>query len=470
MFNDVIIPLKSASPPTPFPLGALPTNVRHFVEYMAKAIQVHSDMPAALALSVLSACVQGKAKIAVTPEWSEELNLYTAVIAEPGERKSAVFAALTTPVQEFVDTYNQLHAAEIAAYKNKLNKLEAQKSDLISKGGNDDDIEKLQLQILELEAAPKTPLRLIATDCTPEATAAVMAANNGKIAILSDEGVFDVMAGLYTNGRTNINIYLNSYDGQTISIDRKSSGSLVLERPLITFGVCCQPSVITDFVADKRFFGKGLAQRFLFCQPPSLCGKRTLINLPVEQNTKDEYAALINKLLSLPDSSEKITLSEEAFSAFSDFFNEIEAKIGSEGKYSDTRSFLNKLLGKTARISGLLHLCDNNISAPLNKDTMQNAIAIARYFIAQNELLMNENADITAAEYVVERIIKTAKKDGQDTYRARDLKRFCQKYKSKELDEILLLLEEHKYVQFIPDAGKQDRSCGKYIINQNILA
>lgn len=220
MFSDVIIPLKCASPPAPFPLNALPTNLRNFVEYTAKAIQVHSDMPAALALSVLSACVQGKAKIAVTPEWSEELNLYTAVIAEPGERKSAVFAALTTPVQEFVDNYNQLHAAEIAAYKNKLNKLEAKKSDLINKGGNDDDIEKLQLEILELEAAPKTPLRLIATDCTPEATAAVMAANNGKIAILSDEGVFDVMAGLYTNGRTNINIYLNSYDGQTSRVRR----------------------------------------------------------------------------------------------------------------------------------------------------------------------------------------------------------------------------------------------------------
>lgn len=101
---------------------------------------------------------------------------------------------------------------------------------------------------------------------------------------------------------------------------------------------------------------------------------------------------------------------------------------------------------------------------------MRNAISIARFFIAQNEVLMNENSDITAAEYVVERIIKTSKKDGQDTYRARDLKRFCQKYKSKELDEILLLLEEHKYVRFIPDAGKQDRSCGNYIINQNILA
>lgn len=470
MFNEAIIPLKNTSPTPPFPLNSLPNNVRHFVEYTARAIQVHSDMPAALALSVLSACVQGKAKIAVTPEWSEELNLYTAVIAEPGERNSAVFAALTAPVQEYVEAYNQLHAAEIAAYKNRLNKLEAQKTDLINKGGSDEKIEQLQSEILELQAVPQTPLRVIATDCTPEATAAVMAANNGKIAILSDEGVFDVMAGLYTNGRANINIYLNSYDGQTISIDRKSSGSMVLERPLITFGVCCQPSVITEFVADKRFWGKGLAQRFLFCQPPSLCGKRTLCNLPVEQSTKDEYSALINRLLSLPDSSEKIALSEEAFSVFSDFFNEIETKIGSEGKYSDTRSFLNKLLGKTARICGLLHLCDNNINAPLNETTMQNAISIARYFIAQNELLMNENADITAAEYVVERIIKTSKKDGQDAYRARDLKRFCQKYRSKELDEILLLLEEHKYVRFIPDAGKQDRSCGKYIINQNILA
>lgn len=145
MYSETIIPLKTTSSPMPFPLDALPDNVRNFVEYTSKAIQVHSDMPAALALSVLSACVQGKAKIAVTPEWSEELNLYTAIIAEPGERKSAVFAALTTPMQEFVDNYSQLHAAEIAAYKNKLNKLEAQKSDLINKGDNDDDIEKLQL-------------------------------------------------------------------------------------------------------------------------------------------------------------------------------------------------------------------------------------------------------------------------------------------------------------------------------------
>lgn len=155
MFNEAIIPLKNTSPPPPFPLNSLPNNVRHFVEYTARAIQVHSDMPAALALSVLSACVQGKAKIAVTPEWSEELNLYTAVIAEPGERKSAVFAALTAPVQEYVEAYNQLHAAEIAAYKNRLNKLEAQKSDLINKGGSDEKIEQLQSEILELQAVPQ---------------------------------------------------------------------------------------------------------------------------------------------------------------------------------------------------------------------------------------------------------------------------------------------------------------------------
>lgn len=469
MFNEALIPFKTTQPPSPFPLNALPDTVRSFVEYTAKAIQVHSDMPAALALSVLSTCVQGKAKIAATPEWCEELNLYTAVVAEPGERKSAVFAALTAPVQDYVEQYNQLHAAEIATYKNKLSKLEAQKNDLIHKGGKDEDIEKIQLEILDLEANPKTPLRLIATDCTPEATAAVMAANNGRIAILSDEGVFDVMAGLYTNGRANINIYLNSYDGQSISIDRKSSGSLLLQRPLITFGVCCQPSVITEFVADKRFFGKGLAQRFLFCQPPSLCGYRTLCNLPIEQSVKDEYSALINRLLSLPDSSENITLSDEAFEAFSSFFNEIEIKIGSEGKYSDTRTFLNKLLGKTVRISGLLHLCENDICTPLGINTMQNAIEIARYFITQNELLMSDNADTAAAEYVIERITKTAKKDGKSTYRARDLKRFCQKYKSKELDEILTLLEEHKYVRFVSDPGKQDRSCGVYHINQQLL-
>lgn len=131
-FLDPPTPFKTAEEPVPFPIEALPTVLQNYVNQISTALQVHPDMPSALSLAVLAACVQGKTKISITPEWQEELSLYTAVITEPGERKSAVFSALTAPIYSYVDNYNLTHATEIAAYQNKVKRLEVQKNKLIS--------------------------------------------------------------------------------------------------------------------------------------------------------------------------------------------------------------------------------------------------------------------------------------------------------------------------------------------------
>lgn len=470
-FLEPPIPISPPAKPYPFPLEALPDNIRNFVESVAKSTQVHEDMPAVISMSSLSACAQGKAQIRIIPEWTEELNLYYVVVAEPGERKSAVFSALTAPVQNFEMEYNKIHAAEFAAYRNKLNKLEAKKSSLISSDKDcENEISQIQAELLALTEKPMSELRLITTDCTAEAITAIMHANNDKIAVLSDEGVFDVMAGLYSNGRANINIYLNSYDGKTISIDRKSSGNLLIRRPLITFGICCQPSVINDFIADKRFIGKGLAQRFLYSKPPSLCGSRRLYTSPIDINIRNSYYSVINKILSLPDSTDCISISEEALSEFNTYFNEIENLIGTLGSYDVNRTFLSKLLGKTARICGLLHLCNHEINEPVSKTTMQSAISIARYFQTQNDLIFNTSEEYSISEYVIDRITATSRKNGTTSFRARDIKRFCQKYRTNQLDEALLILEEHNYLHFTPDNLKNpDRRQGIYDINPYIL-
>lgn len=281
-------PLQTDKQPAEFPIHALPENIGEYVTQVAKAVQVHHDMTAVPSLAVLASCAQGKARIQLTPEWTEELNLYIAVVAEPGQRKSKIFSTLTKPVTDYVNTYNAENAADIYAYRNKLARLISHKNSLINSNASDEDIANVQAEISELMAHPKSEMRLIASDCTSEALASVMSSNNDKIAILTDEGVFEVMAGLYNNGKANINIYLNSYDGQAISIDRKSSGSLILKRPLISFGVCCQPSVIGDFISDKSFIGKGLVQRFMFCQPPSLTGTRKLCTTPIDEKRSSD--------------------------------------------------------------------------------------------------------------------------------------------------------------------------------------
>lgn len=464
-FLEPPIPLKTTAEPVPFPTEAFPTVLQNYIRQISTALQVHTDMPSALSLSVLAACVQGKTKISVTPEWQEELSLYTAVIAEPGERKSAVFSALTTPIYSYVDNYNLTHAAEIAAYQNKVKRLEAQKNKFISDNADEEQINEVQEELSSLLSNPVVPLRLIAADCTPEALAVIMSRNNDKISILSDEGVFDVMSGLYTSGRSNINIYLNAYDGQSISI-----GSLLLQRPLITFGICCQPSVISDFIGDRRFIGKGLAQRFLFSRPPSMLGKRVLQYAPVEPSIRNDYTELINRLLEMQNTNDVIKMSPEAFEVFSTFYDEIEVKLGQQGKYSVSRTFLSKLSGKTARICGLLHLCGHTVNAPVSAETVASAIKIARYFIEQNEVIFSTDSDLAVAEYAADRIITNAKKNNCDSFRARDIKRFCQKYKAKQLDEALTILCEHNYIQFTPDDKKYpNKQCGIYSINPYLL-
>lgn len=469
-FLEPPIPLVSTAEPPPFPLKELPAVLQNYVKQISNALQVHSDMPSALSLAVIAACVQGKTKIRITPEWQEELSLYTAVIAEPDERKSAVFSALTAPIYSFTENYNLTHAAEIAAYQNNVKRLEVQKNKLISDNADEDQINEVQTELSSLLSNPIVPLRLIAADCTPEALAVIMSRNNDKISILSDEGVFDVMSGLYSSGRSNINIYLNAYDGQSISIDRKGSGSLLLHRPLITFGICCQPSVISDFIGDKQFIGKGLAQRFLFSRPPSMLGKRTLQYAPVEPDVKTGYITLINRLLEMQDNNAVIKMSTEAFNLFSNFYNEIEIKLGQQGKYSVSRTFLSKLAGKTARICGLLHLCEHSVNDPVSTETVSSAVKIARYFMEQNEIIFSTDTDLAIAEYTADRIITNAKKNGCDSFRARDIKRFCQKYKAKQLDEALEILCEHNYIQFTPDDRKNpNKQSGVYSVNPYLL-
>lgn len=69
-FLEPPIPLVSTAEPPPFPLEALPAVLQNYVKQISNALQVHPDMPSALSLAILAACVQGKTKINITPEWA----------------------------------------------------------------------------------------------------------------------------------------------------------------------------------------------------------------------------------------------------------------------------------------------------------------------------------------------------------------------------------------------------------------
>ena len=296
-------PLAPSKSPPPFPIGALPPTIQAMVNFVSETTQVYPDMPASVALAALSVCLQGKAKVSFSPYWSEELNLYMLIIAPPGERKSAVFSAMTSPINKFVNEYNTLHLIDVQTYFNSKKMLDSKLNKAIEKGEDSSVIRDIQMEINNLQ--PVKEMKLITTDVTAEALAAIMSDNNDTMGIMSPEGgIFDVISGMYSNSIINLNIFLSSYDGEPVKIDRKY-GSVTLSHPLLTFGICAQPQVLNNVISNQQFIGKGLTQRFLFCLPDSMIGHRKLIQDINGTEVTKRYKELIYRLLNMPPNPEQ---------------------------------------------------------------------------------------------------------------------------------------------------------------------
>ena len=98
MTEDEPVPLTRFVQIPPFPVDSLPAPVAAMVRAVAEATQTDPAMAGTSALSALAACAGGHAEIEIRSGWREPLCLYTATVAEPGERKSAVQQAMIRPI------------------------------------------------------------------------------------------------------------------------------------------------------------------------------------------------------------------------------------------------------------------------------------------------------------------------------------------------------------------------------------
>ena len=113
------IPFEEITLP-PFPVDALPSRVRPYVEAVAETTQTPVDMAGTAAIAVMASCIQGKYLVQAKADWREPTNLYALIVAEPSERKSAVTSLMVRPVNLYETEYNKRNAA--ALEKNRMQK------------------------------------------------------------------------------------------------------------------------------------------------------------------------------------------------------------------------------------------------------------------------------------------------------------------------------------------------------------
>ena len=436
------IPFKNMDLPL-FPVNELPFVVEEYVRAVAETTQTSPDMAAVASLAILALCLQGKFKIEGKKDWIEPLNLYTLVVAPPAERKSAVMMLMSEPVKQFENAENERLAPYIK--KNEMEKaiLQNRKKMLETKysKGNHFDTSELDELAEELsEFKEIKPCRLFCDDITPEKLSGILSDNAGRTAILSSEGgIFDVLAGRYSPGNVNIDVFLKAHSGDSIRVDRQGRQSEYIKNPAMTTLIFSQPSVMTSLMANTTFHGRGLCARFLYSIPMSTVGNRNFESKPIAEITAGQYYKLINLLLSYkPNEPVIIILSDKAYTVLKEFAERIEPMLVDE--LADIADFAGKFVGSVLRIAGLLYIAEEpSLYAStylekefiLEENYMQGAIAIGEYFLEHAKAayqLMGADEATDQCKY----ILRQLQKSQPETITVRDIMRICKKFKTAE--------------------------------------
>ncbi len=414
LFSDIDVP--------EFPLEALPPWLGVWAAQQGYAVQAPVDLPALLGLAVLSFTTAKKIAVEIKPGWLEPTNLYVAVALSPGEGKSPVFAAATAPLREWEQELRARVGPQIAdaeecdrihEERTRTLRKRATKAGDVERRALEDELRALAVERAERKTAAAP--RLVADDATPEAVGRLLSEQHGRLGVFSSEGgPFAILAGRYSDGRVNCELFCKAHSGDAYDLDRIGRPSLHLAAPLLTIGLAVQPSVIAGLASTPAFRTLGLLARFLYALPRSKVGARQADPEPVTEAARFAYGRAVRAIAELPEQfdgngelvARAIPLTDEARRTLIAFKAEIEPELGPGGHLHTMADWGNKLPGLVARLAGLLHVGDcaeEALDRPIEGLAVRRAIAIARYAIEHARVafgLMGADPATTLAKHI----------------------------------------------------------------------
>jgi Protein of unknown function (DUF3987)/Bifunctional DNA primase/polymerase, N-terminal/Primase C terminal 1 (PriCT-1) len=383
------VPILPSLPP-----DLLPDWCKEMAVGVSRATETPFELAATIGLGVLAACNQGD-RVEVQAGYSEPLALWICTALDSGNRKTNVLVPMTSPLTQWDSEQAGKMAVEIERAKSRretmMARIEAMRREAAKASSG--DFEQQETAIAELEQSlpviPKSP-QLWAQDVTPEALGSIMADNGGRMVIISDEGgIFDILAGRYSGGIPNLDLFLKAHSGSPARVNRQGRPAEVITRPLLSMVLSPQPEVLRqladrgrsiEHAAKRTFRGRGLLARFLYCLPPSPLGYRTGATRSVPRGVEETYNKRVRELLdSHAKSAEPVilTLSAGARSEWREFGQVVEAAMRDGGAFEHLRDWAGKLPGAAVRIAGNLHRAQDWQGTEINLETMRRALGFA---------------------------------------------------------------------------------------------
>jgi putative DNA primase/helicase len=414
-----------------FEEALLPESFRPLVCDVAERMQTPLDFPAAVAIVSLAGAVGRRARIqpkAADSSWIVVPNLWGGIVAPPGQLKSPIITAMTSPLHAIERGWRGDHEKALedhrqAAEEHKLRYSAWQeKFKAAAKKGlaGPDRCEPAPL--------PPTMRRLILNDATAEKLHEIMAENPAGVLVIRDE-LTGWLAQLEKQGREGERAFaLSAWNGDTgHAIDRIGRGSIYVPHCCMSLLGGIQPSRLRSYLSDALADGPsndGLMQRFQVLVWPDTTAGHYVDRAPVAAYV-DKVSGVFERLVAMdPDTSTVYKFSPKAQGLFVEWFNANEALANASDTHPALAAHLAKYRSLMPSLALLFELADGGEEHEVNLRHAQQAAEWCEYLKSHAERVYScvSSPHMRAARELVAKI--KARKIGADgSFYAREVYR-----------------------------------------------
>ena len=230
-----------------FPLDIFPEDLQKYIVHSANTLGLSTDYMGSAFIWLTSVIIGNALKIEVKPGWQETATVWIAIVGKPGIGKTPSINQMIYPLREA----NVKEQKEYVKQYAKWREYEA--------------LDKKEKQYAEEIDKPVSKQFLVG-DITLEALVDLHEQNPNAIGVFKDElaGWFKDM-NKYRQG-SDLEFWLSSWSGTSISLNRKTSKSAFVDKPFIPVLGGIQPSVFEEFTTGQNK-ENGFVDRILISYP-----------------------------------------------------------------------------------------------------------------------------------------------------------------------------------------------------------
>lgn len=426
-----------------FPLDIFPDSLQNYIKLCNNTLDSSIDYMGCSLLWMSSVIIGNSINIRIKNGWIENCNIWLAVVGKAGLGKTPSISNIIFPLMK-------ANNREIKNFIKKNEKYHAYKE--LDK--------KEQKNTEEIKKPSKT--QFIVNDITLEALVDLHEESDNAVGVFKDElaGWFKDM-NKYRAG-SDLEFWLSSWSGKSVSLNRKTAKSAFVEKPLIPVLGGIQPSILTTFYTDENK-DNGFIDRMLLSFP-----ELEIESYNDNEISKDVLEWYSSSVVNFYDAIKKDIIKrniemeiEPIIADFSDdakiewirIFNDITNIQNSDEENEYMKSMLPKQKSYIPRFALILNTIDcfysdNNDVSTISKESILKAEKLSKYFIAMAKKIKVNTVEVSD---IRKNIYQNKDKSVRDKFTA--LYKENPKLKKKEVADMLGVSRQTIY-DFIKDLEK----------------